>query len=286
MVTGCMVTAALLRHGHSAVGKARAVSSGPGRARSDRPLRTGALTRRLAEALDRAEVGLSPRDALAWWLATGIGAFALGAVVSPDFGVLASLAIVAGGPIAVALRRDRLQRRLIAETPRILERVASGLRAGASPARALERAAQDPGVVGRELDRVWSRVRLGLSLREALAAWSAERDISEVRTVATGLEVATVTGGRAVPALEGLAEALRAEQAVQAEARVQGAQGRLSALVIGSLPVASLGASVLLERESLTVLLTHDLGRISLVLGLGLQVAGVWWMRRIIGGMG
>ena len=56
----------------------------------------------------------------------------------------------------------------------------------------------------------------------------------------------------------------------------------MSALVVGAAPVAYLAFSTAVDPTSTAALVTTAPGRICLVLGLGFEVAGAWWMHRIV----
>jgi Flp pilus assembly protein TadB len=65
------------------------------------------------------------------------------------------------------------------------------------------------------------------------------------------------------------------------EARALAAQARLSAVVVGAAPVASLPVSISVDGRLLAAL-THGPGRACFVAGLALQALAALWMRRIL----
>jgi tight adherence protein B len=69
---------------------------------------------------------------------------------------------------------------------------------------------------------------------------------------------------------------------VIAEAHALSAQARLSAVVVGSAPIAYLAWSVLVDPASLHSLVATPVGQVCLAIGLALELVGAWWMRRII----
>jgi tight adherence protein B len=179
------------------------------------------------------------------------------------------------------LRGRRRDARLVAALPSALEAVAAGLRGGLGLAEALERAAAAPGPLASDLARLADRAPGGAGLAAALAGWAMERPLPEVRVVAGALQVALTAGGPTAAGLEGLAEGLRDRRAVIEEARALAAQARLSALVVGAAPVASLPVSISVDGRVLAAL-THGPGRACFVGGLALQALAAVWMRRIL----
>jgi tight adherence protein B len=126
------------------------------------------------------------------------------------------------------------------------------------------------------------RTHLGLPLAEALADWPAGHDVPGVRAAAGALAVATTMGGRAAGAVDGLASSLRHRLDAVAEARSLSAQARMSAVVVGAAPVGYLAFSALVDPGAVTVLVDTGVGRVCLVVGLGLEALAALWIRRVL----
>jgi len=130
------------------------------------------------------------------------------------------------------------------------------------------------------------RLAMGLAAADALSAWWAEhadtRASDAVAVAAATLTIAIEAGAPAAPAIEQMARALRDEDAARAEVRAQSAQGRASAYVVASLPVAALMLSSLADPGTASAALGHPLGRWCLGLGVGFEIAGLAWIRRIV----
>lgn len=240
----------------------------------------------IRRALARADLDVPPEEAVRSWLVVTGSATTAALLVDPALAAPVGVAGLLAGPTGLHLARRRRERRVRAAIPDLLERVARELRAGNTVAGAVERLAREPGLVGGELARVAGRARLGLGLSASLAAWVADHEGTEaaadVRTAAAALGVATAAGGRSAGALEDTAAALRDHHSVAAEARALAAQGRMSALVVGCLPLVSLVGSVGLGGDPARVLVATSAGRLALLTGLALNLAAALWMRRIV----
>ncbi len=253
------------------------------RSRGGRAL-PGAVEVRLARALDAAAVDSSPMRAVQMWLVLIVaGAVIGGGVGGGSAAVGGAVLVVAGGPVALWGARHRGARLFAAAVPAALERVASELRAGGTIATALEAvAASDSSALASDFARVGSRVRLGSSLRDALALWSSERPLVGVDAAAGALAMCAAAGGRSADALDGLASSLRDRAAVADEARALSAQARMSAVVIGGAPFAYLAWSALVDPSALHALSGTGAGRVCLLCGAVLDAVGLWWMQRIV----
>ena len=173
---------------------------------------------------------------------------------------------------------------IVAALPDLLERVAGGLRAGAAPLGAIAEAAGGtdlPEPLAADLARVVRRAEED-GLTAAIECWAGERPLPPVAATAAALEVAVGAGGPAAPALDGLAVGLRDRHDAAAEVAALSAQARLSAIVVGGAPFASLGLSLLVDPRMAPTLIGTAPGRACLLAGIALEGFAALWMRRIV----
>jgi tight adherence protein B len=249
-----------------------------------RPLRTLPAQPRawLVRHLEDAGVAIEPEAACELALAIAGAVGILGYAVAPALAVPAALATLLAGPVALRLARGRATRRYAAALPAGLEQVAAELRGGGTVAGAIGTIARTGGPLAADLRRVGARTELGVGLVDALGAWPEERPVDGVRAAAGALAVAAALGGRAAGALDGLARSLRDRLGAAAEAGALSAQARLSAVVVGAAPIAYLAFSTAVDPSSTAPLVTTTPGRVCFALGLGCEVLGALWMRRIV----
>jgi tight adherence protein B len=236
----------------------------------------------LARALARADIELTPEDALRWWLTALAAAAAMAGAISPVASVVVGVGVLAGAPAALWWARGRADARVVAGLPRALDRVAAGLRAGSTVPDGLRGLATTGGPLGPDLRRVDARTRLGAGLADALSQWTRDRPVPAVRAVAGSLALALSVGGACAGALEGLGESLRMQEATVREARALSAQTRLSAVVVGAAPLAYLAFVTIADPGSLDALLATGPGQVCLVVGLALEVLAALWMRALL----
>ena len=241
-----------------------------------------AVRRRLAAALVDADVDLEPEPAVELWAGAVALAAVLGVATSPGLAIPAVLLVLAGGPVALVLAQGRARRRFTIELPGGLEQVAAHLRGGGTVAQGLAALAEGGGPLAADLRRVTARAELGLALPEALAVWPVERDLPDVRAATGALVVASSMGGRSAAALDGLAASLRDRLGFVAEAQSQSAQARLSAIVVGGAPLAFVVFTAMVDPTAVELLVGTGVGRVCLVVGLGLEALAALWMRRIL----
>ena len=173
---------------------------------------------------------------------------------------------------------------IVAALPDVLERVASGFRAGAGPLGALAEAATGtdlPEPLAVDLARLVQRAEEG-GLAAALDSWASERPLPAVGATAAALAVTVGAGGPAASALDGLAAGLRDRHDAAAEVAALSAQARLSALVVGAAPLVSLALSLLVDPRVAPTLVGTPPGRLCLLVGVALEGLAACWMHRIV----
>jgi tight adherence protein B len=181
---------------------------------------------------------------------------------------------------------DRRSARTTASAwPSVADEIGAGLRSGASLRQALEGATGRGGAAGARLADVLRPVERGGALGEAAGRWATSAtEVGEV-LVAHAVELAA-TSGHAIPLLfDTVADGLRERAALAGEVRAQTAQARASALALGLLPLGFTGLLALTDPNVPRFLIGSKLGWVCLAVGLALEAAGGWWMRRIIAGV-
>jgi tight adherence protein B len=154
--------------------------------------------------------------------------------------------------------------------------IAVELSAGLPPGTALLRAAE-----------TLSGLPALASVAEAADVVGALERASEVpgceglRLLAGCWRIGVERGGALVAVIEGLADALRDEQTHRDEVALQLAGPRASARLLAALPLLGLAMAAALGARPLSFLLGTLPGWGCLVLGVGLDLLGLWWIRRL-----
>ncbi len=181
----------------------------------------------------------------------------------------------------VARRRRRTFRN---ELPQALSLLANAVSAGHSLSTALRMTAEhSPGVVGIEWRRAIDDADIGIDLFDALDQTAARMRSDEMRWVVIVLRINREIGGEVTTVIRPVRDAMRDRAALRQKARALTAEGRLSAVVLGVLPFAFGGFLVLTRPDYLAPLVRQPLGITMTVISATLLVAGLWWMRLLIG---
>jgi tight adherence protein B len=186
-------------------------------------------------------------------------------------------------PAALQAAVDRRAKLFASQLPDVLKLTASSLRAGFSLLQGLEavtKQLREPSA--GELQRVLAEARLGRPVEDALedaAARIRNRDFSE--SVAA-VRIQQEAGGNLAGLFDTLADTMVQRLRLRREVRSLTAEGRLSAYILGLLPIV-LGIFIFsINRSYMKVLFQSDVGKALLVGGLLLQIVGFYWMYRTV----
>jgi tight adherence protein B len=226
---------------------------------------------------------LTAQQAWAAWVGAGCLAVLAGAAIGgPVLAAGGAAAAVVAPPLLLRSSRGRAATRAETALPAVLEDVARGLRSGASLRQAVsEAAASAPGTLGDELAAVAAATGRGVPLVHALEEWAARSPRTGVRLAVAALCLGAETGGAQARAIDGVAATLRERLAVAAEVRALSSQTRASMLVIAVSPLAFCAFASATDPRTSAFLFRTPLGVGCLAAGLGLDVAGALWMRRL-----
>ncbi|MFC0675598.1 type II secretion system F family protein [Brachybacterium hainanense] len=175
-------------------------------------------------------------------------------------------------------RRNAPERPQALEVAHMIERLASVLGSGVTLRSAWSSVAMS--LPAGELADFCSRLAAGAS--PAAAAGPALRRTGELASLQAALAVCARTGAPAAPVLLSLAQALRDLHDAQLARGSAFAGPRSTARILLALPAAGIGLGILIGVDPLGVLLGTGSGRVLLLLGVSLTLAGWWWMRRLL----
>ena len=162
--------------------------------------------------------------------------------------------------------------------------LAAELRAGRPTAEALTNASTVAlGPTASALAEAGSATGLGAAPAEVLLAHAEASAVPELlRGLAVCWRVCHGSGSSLASAVDRLEDGLRAEQESRDEVQAELAGPRSTALMLSVLPAFGLLLGAGLGAHPLHVLLRTPLGGGCLVVGVLLELAGVWWTGRIV----
>ncbi|MGN6431737.1 MAG: type II secretion system F family protein [Gaiellaceae bacterium] len=180
-------------------------------------------------------------------------------------------------------RVEKKRRAFGDQLPDNLDVVASGLRAGHSLVGGLSLVINDADEPSRsEFQRVVADEQLGIPLEDALTTVGQRMNNRDIEQVALVSSLQRETGGNAAEVLDRVTENIRERQALRRLVRTLTAQGRLSRWIVSALPVGLLLLISAINPTYMKPLFTHTSGKVILVVGALLIVAGSLVIKRIV----
>lgn len=153
-------------------------------------------------------------------------------------GVVAAASMPLLGVLVARTAERRLRLKARAQVPTALSTLASSLEAGATLERSLAVLADRVGPpLGEELTRLVSEVELGGDVVVSIERVAERVGLEDLRWWAYAVGLQRRVGGPLAPITRNLAELVREREELDRELRVLTAEGRLSAYVLGALPV-------------------------------------------------
>jgi tight adherence protein B len=244
----------------------------------------GGALERLDGRLDQADLKLSAQEAVLFY-AAGVTVLSLAALIAsgPMIG-LAAFILTALIPIALLNQLGQRRRSSFTkQLPDTLQLLASSLRAGYSLLQGFDAVAEevaDP--MGRELRRVVLETRLGREMEASLEDLAGRMRSQDFDWVVMAIRIQREVGGNLAELLTSVAETMISRERLRREVSALTAEGRLSAIIVGALPLLLGVAIAVLNPGYLNALFTTTVGK-GMVLGATLlTVVGFAWMKKTI----
>ena len=243
------------------------------------------LLERVAGALDRANLPLRAAEALFFYLLAAVIMTILVALLTSSV-ILA--AVVFGLMILVPwgvvnYLGTRRQKQFVGQLPDTLQLLSGTLRAGYSLQQGVEAVSQeieDP--MGDVLRRTMTESRLGRPLEDSLDAAVDRMDSPDFAWTVMAIRIQREVGGNLAELLLTVAETMTERERLRRDVASLTAEGKISAIVLGLLPLLLGLAMWVINPEYVGLLITDRVGNIMLGGSILLAGFGFWWMKKTI----
>lgn len=238
----------------------------------------------LAATLERARIPMRPGEYVMVAAGAAVVLAAVLVAVTTQW-LFAVLAVALVAVAAVALPRRMVQQRrkaFEAQLPDALSLIAGSLAAGHTFLRAIQMMCEESEPpLAEEFARVVHETQLGDPVVDALERMAARLQVRDLAWVVQAIRIQQTVGGKLADLLHTLADFIRAREEVRREVRVLTAEGRISAWVLGALPVFLLLAVQVISPDYMRPLF-HGVGLVMLAVAAACVAAGVVVIRRMV----
>lgn len=183
----------------------------------------------------------------------------------------------------LAQKRSRRTKRFEELMPEALDLIGRALRAGHSFSSALQMAGDEmPDPIGEELRQTFDEVNFGIAVPAAMGNLVSRVPSTDLSFFAIAVLIQRETGGNLSEVLGNISTIIRERLRLHGKVRALSAEGRLSAVLLSSLPFITAFLIWLLNPEMMSLLWTEELGRRMIAGAVVMMVIGMIWMRSII----
>jgi len=233
--------------------------------RSDLPLRAGeAITAYAGIIFAMLAIGLL--------LVGGL----VGALIMGIIGILAP-------PAVVNFLANKRKKAFLSQLPDTLQLLSSTLRAGYSFLQGVEAVSHEvENPMGGELRRIVTEAQLGRPLEDAMDASAVRMDSDDFAWAVMAVKIQREVGGNLSELLMTVADTMTARERLRRDVAALTAEGKMSAIVLGVLPILLGMAMWAMNKEYINTLFTNTLGKILLGASVTAALVGFAWMKKII----
>lgn len=255
---------------------------------ADALLRIGPLRRFCAEVvqlLAERRYLATERSLVTVALAGGTSLALLAGLVTRSALAAAAVAVCAGAIAAAMVHaaRDKRHDAIRESIPDVLRSMGACFGAGFTLSQTFGQVAEETkGPLRTLFSHAAHVLDTGGSAPEALAALKAGTNATELAFVAVALDVQHQAGGSLKQVLDAARDSVEGEIALKRSLKVQTAQARLSARVVSIMPFVLIAVFSLVSDDFLTPFFASPAGYALLVAALGMQLAGVAMVRRVL----
>lgn len=251
----------------------------------DRQLRRIGQLAQLDRLLQQAGVRWSVAQFLGCSLAAAMAGLLLPQMLHMPFIPAAGvLALMLGAPWLVLMRtRGTRLRKLEEQLPEAADFLGRALRAGHSFANVMQMVGEEmPEPIASEFKFAYEEINYGVPMNEALHNLATRVPLTDLRYLVIAVLIQRESGGNLAEVFGNISRLIRARLKLLAQVRVMSAEGRMSAWILGLLPLGVLALMVATNLAYVRVLWTDPIG-VRLVWYASIAaVGGVLWMRKLI----
>lgn len=214
------------------------------------------------------------------WLLGLLLVFALGGLLLLLLALVGSLLVLRG---YLSLRYRRRVKKMVSQLPHMLEHMVRSIKSGRTLGNAVilaMDAAPEPLRTGVGRSRRF--IERGGKLDDAMDNFAQLYDQDEFKLLALGIRINQRYGGSAVEVLENIVVLIRERETAMGQLRAMTGETRMSALVLGGMPVAMAGYIFLSNPDFLLGLWHDGAGQFVLLAALALQTLGCFFLWRML----
>ena len=232
-----------------------------------------------------ADIMMKPEEFSLIWLVltfvpSGLAAlFQLGMMPSVTLAVIGAALPI----IYIKIKKGQRIKAFEAQLGDTLIMMCNGLRSGFSFQQAMENVANDmPAPIGIEFGRVCNEIRYGATMEDALNNMTDRVKSPDLMLVVSAVLIQRTTGGNLSEILSTISSTIRERIKIKGEINSITAQGRMSGLIIGALPICIAAVLMVVNPDYMSTFFTTTAGNIMLIISVVMEIFGFFAIRKVV----
>ena len=243
------------------------------------------LGRKVEKQLTESDVPLRGEEFVVIVAASGITAGTFFSLITMNVltGLMAAIASSLLPFLFVRTAHARRVTKLNAQIGDALSIMSNSLRSGFSFLQAMDMVRRElPDPISKEFSRTFREINLGTSTEEALQNLVHRVNSEDMELIVTAVMIQRQVGGNLAEVLDNIGKTIRERIRIKGEIKTLTAQGRISGIIIGFLPVVLAVIMSALNPEYIMTLFTSEVGRLMLLAAIGGELLGILLIKRIV----
>lgn len=247
------------------------------------------LARRLGKLVDKqlseGDIPLKGEEFVIIVAASGItaGAFFSALTTNLQLGFVSCVTASLLPFLFVRVARARRQAAFNAQIGDALAIMSNSLRSGFSFLQAMDMVRRElPDPMRKEFYRAFREINLGTPVEEALQNLVSRVNSEDMELVVTAVLIQRQVGGNLAEVLDNIGNTIRERIRIKGEIKTITAQGRISGLIIGLLPLALAVIMFLINPGYLMTLFRSEIGKLLILAAIFSELFGVLLIKRIV----
>ncbi len=243
------------------------------------------VSERLGEDIDIAGLNVTGEEFIFLWiLVVVVPAFLFYSITQSMVRTMfIILILVAAPPMYVRILIGKKRKKFEEQLGDFLQVLANGIRSGFSFQQALNNLSKDmPDPLGAEFRSANREIRLGVDIETAFSKVAYRMDNEDMDILTAAIVIQRQVGGNLAVILDTISGTIRDRINMRALVRTLTAQGRMSGIIIGAIPVGLLIIISFMNPEYTDIFFTTTYGRVLLIIAAILEGIGFLVIRKII----
>jgi tight adherence protein B len=183
----------------------------------------------------------------------------------------------------VGSRRRQRQAKINGQLEEMLTLVSNSLKSGYGLMQSFEYASRQLAPpLADEIKRMIQEANLGAGAEVAIEALAERIASTDMEMVVTAIAIQRSVGGNLAQTLDNVAYTMRERDRIRGEIRTLTSQQRMTGVIIGGLPIFVGGIMFAINPDYMLPLFTHSVGKILLLMAVGMEALGIVLIRSLL----